>query len=84
MQDHFVYILKSEKHGRFYTGMSADIDGRLITHNLGLVKSTKNGTPWVNRWSSQVMTKKQALTLERKIKKRGAARFLEDLKTQLG
>jgi hypothetical protein len=37
----FVYILQSEKHSRFYTGMSSDPEKRLFFHNQGLNRSTR-------------------------------------------
>ena len=73
-----VYIIKSEHHGRFYVGMSADPDKRLHFHNLGLNTSTRNGAPWEQVWVSEPMLKTEALRLEQKIKKRGAGRFLTD------
>jgi len=73
------YIIQSEKHGRFYVGMSSDPEKRIHFHNLGLNKSTRAGLPWIKIWHSGPMQKTQASALERKIKKRGAARFLDEL-----
>ncbi|MBX2927580.1 MAG: GIY-YIG nuclease family protein [Saprospiraceae bacterium] len=73
-----VYIIQSQKHGRFYIGMSSDPEKRLHFHNLGLNTSTRNGTPWQAVWHSNPMSKEEARTLEQKIKKRGAQRFLDD------
>jgi putative endonuclease len=77
-----VYIIQSQKHGRFYIGMSSDPEKRLHFHNLGLNASTRNGTPWQAIWRSEPMSKQEAQALERKIKKRGAQRFLDDLSTR--
>ena len=74
-----VYIIKSEKHGRYYVGMSSDPNKRLHFHNLGLNTSTQNGAPWEQIWVSEPMMKTEALSLEKKIKKRGAGRFLSDI-----
>lgn len=76
--DHFVYILKSDTSGRYYTGMSNDPEVRLKHHNLGMNASTKHGIPWKRVWVSIAMPKSAALQLEKKVKKRGAARFLTD------
>jgi putative endonuclease len=76
----FVYILQSEKHSRFYTGMSSDPEKRLFFHNQGLNRSTRLGIPWKKVWQSQAFSNKTAaFQLERRIKKRGAGRFLEEL-----
>ena len=77
--DFQVYILHSEKHRRYYTGMTSDLAQRLLAHNEARNKSTANGIPWKLVWSSVSLPKTDALSLERKIKKRGAAGFLQDL-----
>ena len=74
-----VYILFSTTTQRFYTGISADADKRLFFHNQGLNTSTKNGLPWQRIWLSESMIKTAALLLERRIKKRGAKRYLIDI-----
>ena len=43
----FVYILKSEgKAERFYTGVTEDLDSRLLEHNSGEVAHTAKFKPW--------------------------------------
>jgi len=42
---YYVYILKSIKDGKFYTGYSENLKRRLDEHNHGKVKSTKNRRP---------------------------------------
>ena len=42
----FVYVLRSEKDGRFYVGMTANVERRLAEHNAGRAKSTKGYCPW--------------------------------------
>ena len=74
-----VYILYSETRSRYYSGQTADFEDRLIRHNQGREKSTKNGIPWRMVWHTQVANRSEALKLELKIKKRGAKRFLEGL-----
>jgi len=79
MKEYQVYILRSLKHGRYYTGMSSDVTNREYFHNQGLNTSTANGIPWQRLWCSEIMSKSEALSLEKKIKKRGAERFLNDI-----
>jgi len=43
---HFVYVLKSENHWRFYVGMTENVDRRVKEHNSGHTKSTKGYIPW--------------------------------------
>ena len=73
-----VYILYSEKSSRYYVGQTTDIEKRLKRHNLGIVPSTKHGVPWELVLQIEVLSRSEAMVLERKIKKRGAKRFIED------
>ncbi len=73
-----VYILQSKKHGRYYVGMSGEPETRLYFHNQGLNTSTRSGVPWIKVWQSEAKSKLEALQFEKKIKKRGAGRFLEE------
>lgn len=42
-----VYIIESENHaGRFYTGLTSDVDSRIAAHNAGLSPHTATGRPW--------------------------------------
>jgi putative endonuclease len=77
----FVYILYSEKRSRYYVGQSSDVNKRLERHNQGIVLSTKSGTPWKLVLQIEVLSRSEAMILERKIKKRGAKRFID---SQLG
>jgi len=43
----YVYVLKSDKDGRFYVGMTSNLERRIKEHNLGITKSTKGYRPWV-------------------------------------
>ena len=74
----FVYILYSEKRSRYYVGQTTDIVKRLKRHNLGFVPSTKSGIPWKLVLQIEVLSRSEALVLERRIKKRGAKRFIDN------
>ena len=74
----YVYILYSETIRRYYVGQTADIEIRLVRHNEGYVKSIKKGSPWTLIHSIKVHSRSEALFLERKIKKRGAKRYLDN------
>ena len=73
-----MYILFSKKRNRYYVGQTQDFEARFERHNKALVKSTKGGIPWIRVHTIEVTNRSEALTLERKIKKRGIKRFLED------
>jgi len=80
---HLVYILFSDTCKKFYTGQSENFVNRLEEHNNGETKSIKMCIPWKLVWSKQVATRAEAMMLERKIKSRGAARFLRDLDVEI-
>lgn len=42
---YYVYVLKSEKDGKLYTGFAGDLRKRLTDHGKGLVTSTRFRRP---------------------------------------
>jgi len=75
----YVYILHSCSLDQYYTGQSSDVVKRLERHNKGLVPSTKKGIPWRLVWHQKVTNRSEALILEKKIKGRGAGRYLKNI-----
>jgi putative endonuclease len=65
---YFVYILKSKKDNRFYTGLTKDIDRRIHEHNSGFVKATKSRIPFVLVYKEKVDTLQKARTKEKWLK----------------
>ncbi|MBK7183035.1 MAG: GIY-YIG nuclease family protein [Bacteroidetes bacterium] len=57
---YFVYILRSLKDGRFYKGMTSDIERRIYEHNSGQTKSTKAYLPWELVYSESHETREEA------------------------
>ena len=74
-----IYILRSISCNRFYTGQTHDFDNRIIEHNAGETASLKACIPWILIWKTEVLTRSEAMILERKIKARGASRYLTDI-----
>lgn len=74
-----VYILYSDKLSKYYVGQTADINARLLRHNSAQVPSTKAGIPWKVITTFGVTNRSQAVLLEKKIKSRGAKRYLFDI-----
>ncbi|RRO12124.1 GIY-YIG nuclease family protein [Flavobacteriaceae bacterium 14752] len=75
----FVYILYSQTLQKYYTGQTQNLKDRLARHKNGLVKSTKNGKPWVLVHFIVCDSRSEAMMLEKRIKKRGAKRYLKDI-----
>ncbi len=65
---HFVYILKSEKDNKYYIGETANVNARLLFHNAGKQRSTKNRIPFVIVVIEEFDTRELALIRERQIK----------------
>jgi len=81
---YITYIIYSEKIKRFYSGQTEDIDRRIEEHNRGKTPFLARGIPWELVYSRQFDSRSEALKLEKYIKKRGAARFIQDLNTDGG
>ncbi len=64
----FVYVLRSSVTGRLYTGATTDLDRRLLQHNSGLSRSTKNRGPWVLVHKEELASLADALRRERFLK----------------
>ncbi|MCX5718404.1 MAG: GIY-YIG nuclease family protein [Nitrospirae bacterium] len=45
MKTYYVYVLRSNLDGKFYTGFTSDLENRLNDHNSGKVSSTKRRIP---------------------------------------
>ncbi|MBI4039615.1 GIY-YIG nuclease family protein [Candidatus Daviesbacteria bacterium] len=65
---HYIYILKSLKDGKYYTGFSSDLRNRLKDHNSGNVQSTKNRRPLELIYYEAYKEKSQAIKREKFLK----------------
>ena len=69
----FVYILKSQKNGRYYIGSTLDVSERLKKHNSGQVYSTSRLLPLElmlkQEYASVALARKAELKLK-KLKRR--------------
>ncbi len=63
-----VYILRSERNGRYYTGYSADPIRRLQEHNDGKVKATRYVRPWTLVYTRLFEDETSARRREHKLK----------------
>jgi putative endonuclease len=70
---YYVYLLKSEKDGKFYVGYSSNLKLRVKEHIDGLVKSTKNRRPIKLEYYEAYKNKQLAQKRERKLKEFGSS-----------
>jgi len=64
---HWVYVIQNSE-GRFYIGLSEDVEKRLLDHNTGVSKWTKHRGPWSLVWQSDALTLSAARKLENLLK----------------
>ncbi len=62
---YYVYVLRSERTGRRYTGSAADVADRLERHNGDRSKATKSGRPWRLIHSESFDARAEAVRRER-------------------
>ena len=79
--EYTVYILYSEKLSKFYTGFtSTSMQQRMSFHLSDHKGFTSKAKDWRVIYTEQKTEKSEAMILEKKIKKRGAKRYLEDIR----
>ena len=74
---HYVYVLRSQKDGKFYTGYTADLRKRVADHNAGEVPSTQGRTPLDLVYYEASRTKTDALHRERYLKTAYGKRYIK-------
>ncbi len=74
-----IYILRSEKSGRFYIGQTQDIAERLLRHNQGKVAATKGKGPWKTVYQKHFKTRKESVNRELEIKSKKSRTYIERL-----
>ena len=65
---HYVYIIQSLKDNRYYIGETSNADERLIFHNSGKQRSTKNRIPFRSILVEEYPNREEALKREKQIK----------------
>ena len=65
-----VYVLRN-REGRFYVGLSDDIEKRHAQHNSGGSRWTKTRGPWTLAWQSANLSLGDARNLENRLKRQG-------------
>ncbi|MGE5356461.1 MAG: GIY-YIG nuclease family protein [Deltaproteobacteria bacterium] len=85
MEIYITYILFSEQIGGYYIGSTSKLlIDRLSRHNTKHKGYTSRANDWKVIFSKELTSISEARELEIEIKKRGASRYLDDLKKQKG
>lgn len=73
----YVYVLRSRKDGKLYTGLTADVHRRLEQHNAGQVTSTKTRRPLELIYYEAYVSKDDAEGRELFLKSGSGKRYLK-------
>ena len=76
----YLYILFSDKLGKYYYGHTKDLDERLKTHAKGKVKFTKPGRPWKLVYHESFSTRSEAFQREMFFKSIDGYNYLKSAK----
>ena len=79
MEQQCVYVLRSERTGRYYIGSTNDVARRLERHNAGLVKSTRASRPWLLVYTEPQVSRTEARNREAQLKRWKSHRALSEL-----
>lgn len=74
----YVYVLKSSKDQKFYTGTTNNLEERLRQHNYRMVRSTKNRGPLELIYYEACLNKYDAYCREKYLKSGMGKRYLRN------
>lgn len=74
-----VYVLQSEKIGKYYIGSTDNLEDRLIRHNRGYSKYTKNKGPFKVVYKEEFKTRSEARKKEYYLKSLKSKVMIEKL-----
>ena len=64
----YVYLIESEKDGRYYIGYTSNLHERISYHNSDRSKYTKNKGPWKLIGYTTFKTRSEAMKEEKRLK----------------
>ena len=74
----YIYVLKSYKDGRWYTGLTQDLRKRFKEHNSGKVFSTKDRRPFKLIYYEACLNEVDASNREKYLKSGMGKRYLKN------
>jgi putative endonuclease len=74
---YYIYIIRSKRDSKFYTGLAKNVSRRLQEHNSGRVKTTKGRRPFVLIYTEELKTLAESRARE-KFFKTGEGREFRD------
>ncbi len=73
-----VYALMSRKTKEWYIGSTKDLKKRILRHNTGKNRSTKNGVPWKLIYCEMSLNQKDIRAREKYLKSGMGRRYLKN------
>jgi putative endonuclease len=73
---HYVYVLRSLKDGKLYTGCSSDLRNRIAAHRAGTVQATRHRRPLRLIYYEAYLSPKDARAREVFLKSGSGKRFI--------
>ena len=73
----YVYVLRSQRDGRFYVGFTTDLRQRFAAHNAGRVESTRKRMPLELIYYEACRNQRDATTREKYLKSSWGKRHLK-------
>jgi putative endonuclease len=74
---YYVYCLRSLENGQFYTGLTNNLERRIIEHNSGKNRSTKAYIPYELLFFETVATRIEARNREKYLKSGVGREFIK-------
>ena len=74
----YVYVLQSEKDGKFYTGFTRGLKKRIDEHNSGVSKATSQRMPLKLVYYEFCLNHKDAMKRERYLKTTWGKRYIKN------
>ncbi len=75
---YYVYVLRSEKDGKFYVGYTNNVRKRLELHNSGQVESTKRRVPLELIYREGCINQQDATKREKYLKSSWGKRYIKN------
>jgi putative endonuclease len=77
---YFVYILYSKKFNKFYIGQTANVERRILQHNVSEENTfTSKYRPWILKLALKVSDRSTAMKIEKYIKGRKSKIYINKL-----
>lgn len=74
---YYVYILRSQKDGSYYKGVTEDLKKRIYDHNHKSNRYSSTKAPFVLVWYCAFLEKQKALDFEKYIKQGSGFAFIK-------